>query len=245
MFLRASIRRHPAFKEGMRDIAQVAPGIASWGLMTGVATLNSGLGWVESLAMMLLVFAGSSQLAALPLIVAGAPLWVIWATAFCVNLRFVVFSAHLRPYFIHQPLFQRLVNGYLTPDMSYALFTQRFPNPSDDPAERDQQQAYLAGSCFVNWGSWVSSGLCGLALSQAIPARWGLGFAGILALVGILCSLVSSRLHLLSAMIAASAAVMAFALPIKLNILVAILVAVLACLTISKTQAWSQSKTQG
>jgi predicted branched-subunit amino acid permease len=31
--------------------------------------------------MTLLVYAGSSQLAAIPLIVAGAPAWVIWATA--------------------------------------------------------------------------------------------------------------------------------------------------------------------
>jgi predicted branched-subunit amino acid permease len=52
---------------------------------------------VEAVAMTLFVYAGSSQLAAIPLIVAGAPAWVIWATGFCVNLRFVVFSLHLRP----------------------------------------------------------------------------------------------------------------------------------------------------
>jgi predicted branched-subunit amino acid permease len=50
------------------------------------------------LMMTFLVFAGSSQLASLPLLTAHAPIWVILATAFCVNLRFVVFSAHLRNY---------------------------------------------------------------------------------------------------------------------------------------------------
>ena len=42
----------------------------------------------------LTVFAGSSRLAALPLLAADAPLWVLWllwATAFCLNLRFVIF----------------------------------------------------------------------------------------------------------------------------------------------------------
>ena len=77
--------------------------------------------------MTLLVYAGSSQLAAIPLIVAGAPAWVIWATGFCVNLRFVVFSLHLRAYLMHLPRWRRLVNGFLTADMSYALFTQPLP----------------------------------------------------------------------------------------------------------------------
>jgi predicted branched-subunit amino acid permease len=81
----------------MRHTRGVAPGIAAWGLMTGVAMVKSGMSVTESVAMTLLVYAGSSQLAAIPLIMAGAPMWVIWATGFCVNLRFVVFSLHLRP----------------------------------------------------------------------------------------------------------------------------------------------------
>jgi hypothetical protein len=49
--------------------------------------------------MSLLVFAGSAQLAVLPLLAGGAPVWVLWATALCVNLRFVIFSAGWRRYF--------------------------------------------------------------------------------------------------------------------------------------------------
>ena len=63
-------------------------GIAAWGLVTGVAMVKSGLTLAQCLAMTLLVFAGSAQLASLPLIAAGAPLWVLLGTAFCVNLRF-------------------------------------------------------------------------------------------------------------------------------------------------------------
>lgn len=54
---------------------------------------------------------------------------MILATGFCVNLRFVVFSLHLRPYFMHMPRWRRMVNGYLTADLSYALFTTHFPTP--------------------------------------------------------------------------------------------------------------------
>ncbi|RYY48094.1 MAG: branched-chain amino acid ABC transporter permease, partial [Comamonadaceae bacterium] len=76
MFLRREIHGHAQFREGMRASGPVAPGIAAWGLMTGVAMVKSGMSVVEAVAMTLFVYAGSSQLAAIPLIVAGAPAWV-------------------------------------------------------------------------------------------------------------------------------------------------------------------------
>ena len=87
MFLRAAYYRHAEFRRGAGDLLSVAPGFAAWGMMTGVAMVNSGMSVVEATLMTLLVFAGSAQLAAIPLIVAGAPVWVILAAAFCVNLR--------------------------------------------------------------------------------------------------------------------------------------------------------------
>ena len=104
----------------------VTPGISAWGLMTGVAMVKSDMSTVEALFMATIVFAGSSQLAAIPLILAGAPMWVILATGMCVNLRFVVFSAHLRPYVMHLPLSQRLLTGYLTTDLTYVLHLEHF-----------------------------------------------------------------------------------------------------------------------
>jgi predicted branched-subunit amino acid permease len=114
MFLSSSIRRRPEFRIGMRDMSPVAMGIGAWGLMTGVAMVKSNMSLVEAVAMTLLVYAGSSQLAAIPLLFAGAPAWVILATGFCVNLRFVVFSLHLRPYLMHMPRWRRMTHGYLT-----------------------------------------------------------------------------------------------------------------------------------
>ena len=233
--------QHPAFRVGAMDLLPAAPGIAAWGLMTGVAMVQSGLSTFEALMMSLIVFAGSSQLAAVPLLLAGAPMWVILATAFCVNLRFVVFSAHLRPYVMHLPLGRRLMSGYFTADLTYVMFIKRYPQTSTDPAQIQAQQAYLAGNCLVNWLSWVCSGVLGVALAHAIPTRWGLGFAGSLALLGILCSLASSRLRVVAAAVAGAAAVASFALPLKLNILVAIAVAVLLCIQLEKT-AWARAE---
>lgn len=226
MFFLRSVHGHPAFREGARDMAPLATGIAAWGLMTGVAMVKSGMSVVEALAMTFLVYAGSSQLASIPLIVAGAPLGVILATGFCVNLRFVVFSLHLRPYLMHMPRWRRMTHGYLTADMTYALFTRRFPHPGETAQERAEQESYLAGNYFVTWGAWMFPGVAGIALANFIPTAWGLGFAGVLCLVGILCSLANTPLRRLSALLAGAAAVMAYALPLKLNIVAGILVAV-------------------
>jgi predicted branched-subunit amino acid permease len=229
MFVLRSVRRLPQFAQGLRASAPIAPGIAAWGLMTGVAMVKSGMSVVEATAMTLLVYAGSSQLAAIPLLVAGAPAWVVWATGFCVNLRFVVFSLHLRQYLMHMPRWRRLVNGFLTADLSYALFTSRYPQPATDEVGRRAQEAYLAGNYCLTWMAWTGASLLGIALGNAIPSAWGLGFAGVLCLIGILASMVNTRLRLIAGGIAGTVAVAAYALPLKLNIVVAIGAAVLAC----------------
>ncbi len=176
MFFKAENYRHPAFMEGLRDLAPQAPGVAAWGLMTGVAMVNSGMSVFEAIAMTLFVYAGSSQLAALPLIVAGAPVWIIFATGFCVNLRFMVFSLHLRPYLMHLPRLERMVHGYLTTDISYVLFTRRFTQPSDDPAEQMTQAASLAGNTCIVWISWMVASFFGIfwPTSFQILGAWAL-----------------------------------------------------------------------
>jgi predicted branched-subunit amino acid permease len=242
VFFLPSIHRHAAFREGAREMAPLATGIAAWGLMTGVAMVKSGMSGVEALAMTFLVYAGSSQLASIPLIVAGAPAWVILATGFCVNLRFVVFSLHLRPYLMHMPRWRRMAHGYLTADMTYAMFTRRYPQPGESAAERAEQESYLAGNYFMTWTSWMLPSVAGIVLANLIPTSWGLGFAGVLCLIGILCSLANTPLRLLSALLAGAAAVAAYAMPLKLNIVIAIAVAVLVSFWLEKRSppAWRQ-----
>jgi len=119
----------------VRDIVAPSLGISAWALVTGVAMIKSGLSVPLAVLMSLTVYAGSAQLAALPLIAAGAPLWVIWATAACMNLRFVIFSAQWRKYFGHLPRIERLVLTYLATDLNYVLFLQRFPEPKPRPQQ--------------------------------------------------------------------------------------------------------------
>ncbi len=214
--------RHPEFRRGAHEMTGIALGIAAWGLITGVAMGNSGLGVPLSLLMSLLVFAGSAQLAVLPLMSAGAPVWVVWATALCVNLRFIIFSAGWRPYFGVYPRAMRLRLAYFSADLNYVMFMRRFPEPKPSP----EQPPYFWGGAVTNWFAWQVPSVIGILAADRIPTTWGLGFAGTLALLGLMCSLLSDRATWVAAAVAGCAAVAAYALPLKLNILVAIAAAV-------------------
>ncbi len=207
-------------------MSAVSLGIAAWGLVTGVAMVKGGLSVPLALLMSFTVFAGSAQLAVVPLLMLGAPVWVIWATAFCVNLRFVIFSAQWRPYFMRFSLKTRMALGYLSGDINYVLFMKRYPEPPAEGEAPAGQIEYFWGTVTANYAAWQLPSLIGIVLADAIPTHWGLGFAGTLALLGLICALVSDRVTLLSAAVAGAAAVAAFALPFKLHIVVAIAAAV-------------------
>jgi len=117
------------------------------------------------------------------------------------------------------------------------LFTRRFAKPSEDPAEQMTQAASLAGNTFIVWVSWMVASFFGIFLAKIIPTSWGLGFAGTLCLVGILCSLASTRMRIFAAGVAATTAIMAYHLPLKLNIVLAIGVAVVLSMSLERFQA--------
>ena len=230
-FLRAQLR-DPAFRQGAGDMAGTCLGIGAWGLVTGVAMAKSGMSLPMALFMSLAVYAGSAQLAVLPLMVAGAPLWVVWLTAACVNLRFVIFSSMWRSYFAHLPRRRRMALGYFSGDVIFVSFMKRYPQPEPEAT----QLPYFWGAATTNWLAWQIPSVAGIILANAIPLSWGLGFAGVLALLGILLSMLGDRASWLATAVACTAAVAAFALPLKLNILVAIAAAVAAGLAMEAAE---------
>ncbi|KQW51295.1 MULTISPECIES: AzlC family ABC transporter permease [unclassified Roseateles] len=208
----------PDFRAGARDMASPSLGLAAWGLVTGMTMIKSGLTIPLAMGMSLLVFAGSAQLTALPLIASGAPLWVLLATAFCVNLRFVIFSAQWRHYFGHLPRWRRLMTTYFAADLNFVYFVKRYPDPVPAPS----QQRYFWGGVAVNWPTWQLTALAGILLADRIPTHWGIGFAGVLALLGLSYSLLTERMLWWVAVTAAAVSIATYSLPLKLNILCAI-----------------------
>lgn len=220
-----------AWREGFRTGLPTLFGIAAWGVVVGVAMVKTGLSIPQSLGMTLLVFAGSAQLASLPLIAANAPVWVIFATALVVNLRFVIFSVLLAPHFAHLPWKQRFALGYVSGDMTVAQFLQRFP--SEEPVAG--KLSFLKGLMYPNWVAWQVGSIAGIFLGSAVPPQWGLGFAGTLAIICIMIPLIANKAALCGVLVAGTVAVLAAGLPYKLGLLAAVLIGMLSAMAVEET----------
>lgn len=228
-----TIADRSAFVAGFRAMLAPSVAIATWGLVTGVA-MAKVLSVPQAIGMTLLVYAGSAQLSALPLIVAGLPLWTIFFTASIVNLRFVIFGAAIQPHFGHLPLRRRIGLGYLNGDISFVLFTQRYPDSAPARADADERESYFLGLSICNWLAWQGASIAGILLAAYIPNAWNIGFAGTLALMAIAIPLLADRAG--AAAMFAAAAVSLFGLhwPYRLNLVAAVIAATIVGLLVDR-----------
>ncbi len=223
--------RRDAFTGGLRAVAPVTLATGTWGLVTGVAMVKVGLTTAQAIGMSLLVFAGSAQLASLPLIAAAAPIWVVLLTALVVNLRFVIFSAGLQPFFRRFSMRKRLLLGYITSDVGFAIFLSRFASTPDDERGTPEQVWFFLGMAAGNWIAWQSMSIIGILLAAQVPGDWGLEFASILALIALTMPMISGKPALIGAITAGVIAVVAAGLPLRLGLLVAVVAGIVAAMS--------------
>jgi len=233
-----SIERRAAFRAGRRAILQSLPGTAAWGLISGVAMVKGGLAAPWAMAMSLLVYGASAQLAALPLIIAGAPLWVIVATGLITNLRFVIYSAAIRPHFADEPLGKRAALGFFMTDFTFTLFMRAAQEGWLPEKNRD---AWFAGACSINWIAWQACAITGIVAAGYVPTDWGLEFTGTLALVALVGPAIRSRPPLVGAVIAGVVALLAHPLPYRLGLFVAAMAGIGAA---TLADQWSPAREQ-
>jgi len=221
----------------MRASLPAAPGIVAWGLVTGVAMVKSGLAVHWALLISLLVYAGSAQLATLPLIAAGQQFWIVGLAAFVTNLRFVIYSASLRRWFEAFSLRRRAVLGYFTGDFTFAMFMERARREGDFP----HRDAWFLGACGFNWLVWQVTSIVGILAATAIPSEWGLQFAGTLALLALAIPLCLEWPGLAGAAVAAPIAVMARGLPFGLGLFAGIVAGICAAVAVDSLVARRKS----
>lgn len=225
--------RAAAFREGLRDMMPAVPGVAAWGLVTGVAMVQSGLTLWQALGLSAFAYAGSAQLAALPLLVGGSPVWVIFLTALMVNLRFVIYAAALRKPLGHLPWQRRLWLGYVTGDITFVIFMRRQQQSPDWP----QRDSYFLGLAMANWAAWHVASIAGILLAARIPLEWGLGLAGTLALVALLVPFCLRRAAAAGVVVAAAVALLTHGWPLRTGLLAAIACGVTAALFAERFEA--------
>jgi predicted branched-subunit amino acid permease len=219
-----------AFREGLRISAPTAPGMLAWGLVTGMAMVKSGLSIWQALGMTLLVFAGSAQLAALPLMAANAPIGIVFVTAMIVNLRFVIFAAAIGPHFAHLRWYKRIWYGYFNVDVTIALFPQRFP--AETLHRPEGKIGFFSGIGYPGWCVWQAGSVFGILLASQIPQSWGIGFAGTLALLGITIPLIINSAALAGVAVAAVVAIVAADLPYRLGLLLAVILGMVVAMIV-------------
>jgi predicted branched-subunit amino acid permease len=212
------------FKRGVRDIMPAQPGIAAWGLVTGVTMVKSGLPVAYALFMTFAAYAGTAQLASLPLISAAAPVWVIGATALVTNMRFVIYSAAMRHLLYEYSARRRAVLGFLSGDFTFVLLMNR---AATEGAFR-HRDAWLFGMALSNWLVWQVASVVGIVAASFIPSEWGLQFAGTLALLALVIPQCRHRPAAAGALVAGVVALLGHAWPLKAGLLAGVIAGITA-----------------
>ena len=212
--------------QGLKDAWPALIASGTWGFVTGIAMVKSGLTDSMATLMTLVVYAGSAQLTSLPLIESSAPLWLIFAAGTVVNIRFVIFAAALQPFFRHLSWFKRLMLGFLTSDFAFVLFMAR--HGEDKERGTSSQVWYMLTIVVSGWLVWNLCSLLGIYLGALVPASWSLEFAAVLALMAIVIPLIKTRPMVMCLVVAGVIAWVAQPLPLRLGLAAAVVGGIVA-----------------
>ena len=198
--------------------------IIPFGVTAGVAGLDAGLGYALTQAMSIVIFAGASQIAAIQLLDAGAVLPIVVLTALLINLRMLMYSAHIAPHFHHLPAGWRGLMAYILTDQAYAL---TLPRVMESDAPQYNHWFYL-GVALPLWTVWQFATAFGYWAGTALPPEWELGFIVPLIFLALLVMSIKSRPALVAAVVAGSLSVMGRGLPAGLGLTIGALVGIAA-----------------
>ena len=207
------------FWSGARDTLPMMVGAAPFGVIFGTLAIGSGIPVWATLALSLVVFAGSSQFVAVSLIGSGAALPVLWLTTFIVNLRHALYSATLLPYARHLPARWRWPLAFWLTDETFAVVENQLRHHT---GEHDGAWYWLGSSLamYLNWQLWT---LVGVLVGQSVPglATLGLDFAMVATFAAIVAPQLRDRPVLVAALVTGIVAMLARELPYKLGLMLA------------------------
>jgi predicted branched-subunit amino acid permease len=236
------------FLSGVRAVIPILFGVIPFGMIYGVLALDAGMSPAESQAMSSIVFAGSSQFIATQLIGNAVLGVVIVLTIGIINLRHLLYSASISPYFVDLSRPWKAFLAYFLTDEAYAVAISHFRNLDRSEKEIIQGEKnhedltsrirykhwYYLGAGFGLWSTWQISTAAGIYMGAIIPENWSLDFTLSLTLIALVVPTLEDRASLLSAITAGLIAVLAFSLPYKLGLLAAALCGILIGVLIRK-----------
>lgn len=200
--------------EGVRDAFPLALAAIPFGLVYGVAVVDSSLSsWVGA-AGSWLILAGAAQISMLGLIDADAAWPIAVGTALVINARFALYSAALAPAFSEFPRRWRWTLPYLMTDQAATLSIVRFQRVSDPGLRRVY---YLASALWIALMWWTGS-VTGILLGASIPEQVEIGFIVPAVFLALLVPTLTDRPAVLAAVVGATVTAAGAPLPNGLNI---------------------------
>jgi len=197
-----------SFLQGVKACIPTLLGYLSIGFAAGVVEKTSGLSILEITMLSILVYAGSAQFIAAGMVAANGSVMAIIFTIFFVNLRHLLLSAALSPYFRHLTPLKNLFIGCLLTDETFGVAI----NQSADKKEISEK--WMHGLNVTAYLNWIIANIAGAFLGQWIvnPERFGLDFALPAMFIGLLVlQLVSRRKIMIDVMVVLSAVVIVIA----------------------------------
>jgi len=222
--------RRAQYAAGARAVAPALPGIATWGLVTGMAMVKVGLDLAPALGMTFIVYSGTSQLAVLPMLGGAAGLLAMTAAAAVANLRFVVYSAVLARHLRRVPLALRIGTGFWTIDAPLAAFMQR-----QQHGPLVQRVAFLNGANAIVALTWCASSVAGIALAAVLPLGPEVAYLGLLALFALAVPLLQGRPAWAAAGASVAVALIGADWPHRLGTFAAVVAGVVAALWVARS----------
>jgi len=212
------LQLHPQFLAAAKACLPVLPGVFAFGAISGVAMVAAGMPHYMAMAMSVLVYAGTSQLAALQLVNSGTPLAIAILAGLVINLRFSIYSLSMAPHLAAASPRWKPLLSYLLSDNGYAMTIRGYERPQDAAGK----VWYYFGCCSAIWITWQTGTLTGIVLGTRIPAGWHLEFSIVLTFLGIVAPTIRDRAVAAAACAAGVTAVLAWSLPLRLGLLIAV-----------------------
>lgn len=207
------------FRAGSWAAVPVLLAVAPFGFIFGALATEAGLDPVEAMAMISIVIAGASQIAALQLLMDDAPALVAVFTGAVVNLRMAMYSASLALHWRGAPMLWRVPAAYFLHDQAYALSLRRYRERPDEPLA--DRLGFYFGVGVTTVAVWIGASFLGVMAGRLVPPEWGLGFAVPVTFIALLAPMVRGRANIVAALVAGVVALILSGLPYGFGLLIA------------------------
>lgn len=172
-FLYDPSNQEETFWQGVNDCLPTVLGYLSIGFAAGVLEKTSGLSLAEIALMSMLLYAGSAQFIAAGMLALNNPPSAIIFTIFFVNLRHLLMSAAVAPYFRHIPLWKKVLLGSQLTDETFSVAMTKLVGKESGSFD------WMFGLNLTAYLNWLLANIAGGIFGEwiASPSTYGLDFA--------------------------------------------------------------------